>query len=227
MRSEVITRSTKPRSSPASRDRLANENRGLDALMPRSPGEAEVTTLLGRWRAGDPAAFDVLFPKVYDVMRRIAGGLLAGERPGHTLTATALVHEAYFRLAGQDRAQIQDRAHLLSIAALAMRRILVSHARRRAAQKRGADPIAVTLVDAELAGAHGAADVVAMDDLVTRLGELDERQGKVVVFRYYGGMTDEEIAEVLAVSVPTVRRAWRAARAWLARELGAGRVAPA
>jgi RNA polymerase sigma factor (TIGR02999 family) len=195
--------------------------------MPRSQGGAEVTTLLGRWRAGDAAAFDALFPKVYDVMRRIAGGLLAGERAGHTLSATALVHEAYFRLAGQDRARIHDRAHLLSIAALAMRRILVSHARQRAAQKRGAGPIAVTLVDAELAGANRADDVIAMDDLVTRLAELDERQGKVVVFRYYGGMTDDEIGEVLGVSVPTVRRAWRVARAWLARELGAGRGAPA
>ena len=153
----------------------------------------------------------------------MAAGLLASERPGHTLSATALVHEAYFRLAGQDRPAVNDRAHLLSIAALAMRRILISHARRRAAQKRGASPIAVTLVDHELAAGDRADDVIAMDDLVTRLGELDERQGKIVVYRYYGGLTDDEIAQVLAISVPTVRRAWRVARAWLARELDARR----
>jgi RNA polymerase sigma factor (TIGR02999 family) len=183
----------------------------------------DVTGLLARWRGGDQAAFDALFPQVYDVMRRIANRLLVGERKGHTLTATALVHEAYFKLADQERAGVSDRAHLISLAALAMRRILVSHARQRAAQKRGSSPIAVTLVDDQLARGNSADDVVAMDDLVMRLGELDERQGKVVVYRYYGGLTDEEIAEVLAVSVPTVRRAWRSARAWLARELGASR----
>jgi RNA polymerase sigma factor (TIGR02999 family) len=182
----------------------------------------EVTALLVRWRGGDESAFDALFPRVYDVMRRIAGGLLAGERVNHTLTATALVHEAYFKLADQNQANVTDRAHLMSIAALAMRRILISHARERAAQKRGASPIAITLVDDALGSGHRADDVIAMDDLVTRLSELDERQGKVVVYRYYGGLTDEEIAEVLGVSVPTVRRAWRSARAWLARELGAG-----
>ena len=184
---------------------------------------SDITALLGRWRAGDEAAFDALFPHIYDVLRRMAGGLLSHERPGHTLSATALVHEAYFRLAAQDRATIHDRAHLLSIAALAMRRILISHARQRAAQKRGASPIAITLPDHELSTGHRADDVIAMDDLVTRLAALDERQGKVVVYRYYGGLTDDEISLVLGVSVPTVRRAWRVARAWLARELDAQR----
>jgi RNA polymerase sigma factor (TIGR02999 family) len=182
----------------------------------------EITALLARWRGGDEDAFDALFPQVYAVMRGIAGRLLVGERPNHTLTATALVHEAYFKLAGQNQANITDRAHLMSIAAVAMRRILISHARERAAQKRGASPIAITLVDDHLGSSNRADDMIAIDDLVTRLGELDERQGKVVVYRYYGGLTDEEIAEVLGVSVPTVRRAWRSARAWLARELGAG-----
>jgi RNA polymerase sigma factor (TIGR02999 family) len=182
----------------------------------------EVTALLLRWRGGDEAAFDALFPKVYDVLRRIAARLLVGERPNHTLTATALVHEAYFKLADQGKANLADRAHLMSIAALAMRRILISHARERAAQKRGASPIAITLVDDELGSGNRADDMIAMDDLVTRLSALDERQGQVVVYRYYGGLTDDEIAEVLGVSVPTVRRAWRSARAWLARELGAG-----
>jgi len=186
-------------------------------------GAPEITALLDRWRSGDQAAFDALFPRVYTVLRRMAGGLLAGERPGHTLSATALVHEAYFRLAAQDRASVQDRAHLLSIAAMAMRRILISHARQKAAQKRGASPIAVTLRDDQLATGDRADDVIAMDDLVTRLGELDPRQGQVVIYRYYGGLTDDEIAVVLGVSVPTVRRAWRVARAWLARELDARR----
>lgn len=182
----------------------------------------EITALLIRWRGGDEGAFDVLFPKVYEVMRRIAGGLLGRERPSHTLSATALVHEAYFKLVDQCDANVVDRAHLMSIAAVAMRRILISHARERAAQKRGASPIAITLVDDDLGSGQRADDVIAMDELVTRLGELDDRQGKVVVYRYYGGLTDDEIAEVLGVSVPTVRRAWRSARAWLARELGAG-----
>jgi RNA polymerase sigma factor (TIGR02999 family) len=182
----------------------------------------DITALLVRWRAGDQAAFDALFPRVYEVLRRMAGGLLSRERPGHTLSATALVHEAYVKLAAQDRATIHDRAHLLSIAAMAMRRILISHARQKAAQKRGASPIAITLPDHALS-TERADDVIALDDLVTRLGELDERQGKVVVYRYYGGLTDDEIADVLGVSAPTVRRAWRLARAWLARELEAQR----
>jgi RNA polymerase sigma factor (TIGR02999 family) len=183
----------------------------------------DITALLDRWRAGDQTAFAALFPCVYDVLRRMAGGLLADERPGHTLSATALVHEAYFRLAAQDRAAVNDRSHLLSIAAMAMRRILISHARQKAAQKRGANPIAITLPDHQLSTGDRADDVIAMDELVTRLAALDERQGKVVVYRYYGGLTDDEIAEVLGVSVPTVRRAWRVARAWLARELDARR----
>jgi RNA polymerase sigma-70 factor (ECF subfamily) len=187
----------------------------------------EITDLLARWKAGDQGAFEALFGIIYPVMRRVAGRMLSSERPGHTLSATALVHEAYFRVAEQRDAGITDRAHLLAIAALAMRRVLISHARRRAAAKRGAAPMAVTLSDHHLVTCARADDVIAIDALVSRLAELDERQGKVVVFRYYGGLTDEEIAEVLAVSVPTVRRAWRAARAWLARELGARGEAPA
>ena len=181
---------------------------------------SEITQLLARWRAGDAAAFDALLPLVYDELHLIAQRLLAGERRGHTLSATALVHEAYVKLVGQDRAALNDRAHLLSVAAVAMRRILISYARTRAAGKRGSNPVAVTLDDARVGSDDSLADLIAMDDLLDRLAELDARQAQVVIYRYYGGLTDDEIAQVLEVSAPTVRRAWRAARAWLTSELG-------
>ncbi len=180
---------------------------------------AELTQLLADWRGGDQAAFDEVWRQVYDHLRAIAHRQLAGERAGHTLDTTALVHEAYFKLAGQDDAAFNDRAHFLAVAALAMRRILVNYARSRAAQKRGGNQVQVTLDDGHVAGDHDAAELIAIDDLLDRLAALDDRQAKVVVYRFYGGLTDTEAAEALGVSVPTVRRDWRAARAWLLREL--------
>ncbi|MEZ4361719.1 MAG: ECF-type sigma factor [Kofleriaceae bacterium] len=182
----------------------------------------DVTQLLAQWRGGDAAAFEALFPQVYDELHRIAQRLLVGERRGHTLSATALVHEAYVKLIGQDRAALRDRAHFLAVAAVAMRRILISYARTRTAGKRGGSKIAVTLDEAQLGSDDGLANLIAMDELLDRLAELDARAAQVVVYRYYGGLTDEEIAEALSVSAPTVRRAWRAARAWLTSELARG-----
>lgn len=188
---------------------------------------AELTQLLSAWRGGDQSAFDEVWRQVYDHLRNIARRKLAGERAGHTLDTTALVHEAYFKLAGQDGATFNDRAHFLAVAALAMRRILVNYARDRVAQKRGGAQVRVTLDDGQRAGGHDAAELIAIDDLLDRLAALDDRQAKVVVYRFYGGLTDPEIAEALGISVPTVRRDWRAARAWLLRELGrAGGGAP-
>ncbi len=179
----------------------------------------DLTQLLADWRNGEDGAFDQVWHQAYDHLRRIAHRQLGGERAGHTLDTGALVHEAFFKLAGQTDAAFRDRSHFLAVAALAMRRILISHARSRAAQKRGGNAAAVTLDDARHGRDSDLEELLIVDRLLERLAELDARQNKVVVYRFYGGLTDAEIAEALAVSVPTVRRDWRAARAWLAREL--------
>lgn len=189
----------------------------MSAARPRS-----VTSLLADLSSGDPSAYDALLPLVYGELRRIAGRMLAGERRGHTLSATALVHEAYLRLVKQDRATFFDRAHFLAVAALSMRRILVTHARARQVAKRGGGARPVSLPEAHPARALDVDELVAIEQVLERLEALSERQGKVVVYRFYGGLTDEEIAHVLQVSLPTVRRDWRAARAWLTRELERG-----
>jgi RNA polymerase sigma factor (TIGR02999 family) len=160
---------------------------------------------------------DDLWQHVYEDLRRRAHQVLRRERPDHTLNTTALVHEAYAKLSRQD-ARYQDRAHFLAVAAIAMRRILVNYARDRAAQKRGGNRVRVTLDDAPAEDAP-AEDVIAIDEVLDRLAALNERQSRVVVYRFFAGLTDEEIAKVLEVSVPTVRRDWRAARAWITLEL--------
>jgi RNA polymerase sigma factor (TIGR02999 family) len=160
---------------------------------------------------------------LYAELRRLAARRLRGERAGHTLSPTALVHEAYLRLAGQ--ATVVDRGQLLATAAIMMRRILVSHARARGAQKRGDGERAVTLDDAIHAPAAGAElaldDVIALDELLGRLEAVQPRQARGVTLRVFGGLTDGEIADALGVSTPTVRRDWRMARAWLIKELEA------
>lgn len=183
---------------------------------------AKIRSLLAEIRGGDRAAAEALVPLVYPELRRIAAGHLARERPGQTLSPTALVHEVYLRLAAQDAAQFTDRAHFLAVASIAMRRILVSRARAKVAGKRGGPGRRrVTLITDELGAIPAAAEeLLAVDEILCRLETLDERQGKVVALRYYGGLTDEEIAAAVGVSVPTVRRDWRVARAWLVRELG-------
>ena len=180
----------------------------------------DVTALLERVAAGDAAARDSLLAGVYEHLYAIARRQMLGERAGHTLSPTALVQDAFLNLVRQDRASFNDRAHFLAAAALAMRRILVSHARKRAAEKRGLDPQRITLGDEHAADKPmSLEDLMALDAALTKLGELNERQARVVVYRAFGAMTDAEIAHSLGVSVPTVRRDYRVATAWLRREL--------
>jgi RNA polymerase sigma factor (TIGR02999 family) len=183
--------------------------------------QSEITRLLGQLSGGNEAVVNALMPLVYDELRAMAERQLRRERSDHTLSATALVHEAYLKLVDQSRVTWQNRAHFYAIAAQAMRRILINYAERRVAAKRGGGQIRVTLTDGIEGPEQRAEDLVALDRALDRLAELDARQSKVVEMRFFAGLTHEEIAEVLGVSVPTVRRDWRMARAWLSRELGA------
>lgn len=176
-----------------------------------------VTTLLRKWRSGDMAAMDELTPLIYDDLRRIAGRHLQTERSGHTLQATALVNEAFVRLADTDL-EFQDRAHFLSIAARTMRRILTDYGRARRSQKRGAGQAAVTLHE-DLVADGNKADIVDIDDALTKLAEIDTRKSDVLVLHFFGGMTFDETAEALSISAATVDRDLRFAKAWLANEL--------
>ena len=169
---------------------------------------------------GDPGAHDEAFPLVYDELRRLARRQLRREADGHTLSTTALVHEAYLRLADQTRGRWQDRAHFLAIAATAMRRILVDHARRHHAAKRGGAARRVPLERIEdLATDDRAEILVALDAALARLASLDPRQARVVECRFFGGLTEEETAEALGVGLRTVKRDWAKARSWLYQEL--------
>lgn len=185
--------------------------------MSESPGE--VTSLLAALQSGDNVAGDELLEVVYSELKRIAESKMAGERGGHTLQATALAHDAFVKLVGQRRVQWQSRAHFLSVAALAMRRILINHAKSRVALKRGGHSPLATFDDQGLGQEFRASELVALDDALVELAKHDDRQSKVVEYKFFGGLTYEEIAEVLGISVPTVRRDWRFARAWLGREL--------
>ena len=181
-------------------------------------GESErsVTDLLVLAGAGDRAALDSVLPLVYDELRRIARRQLRREAEGHTLGTTALVHEAYLRLADQTRGEWHNRAQFMAIAATAMRRILVDHARRHHAAKRGASARRVPIERVEdLAIEERAELLVALDEALERLGALDARQARVVECRFFGGLTEEETAEVLGAGLRTVKRDWAKARSWL------------
>jgi RNA polymerase sigma factor (TIGR02999 family) len=182
---------------------------------------AEITTLLCAWRDGDAAAFERLLPLVYDELHRMAHRHLRGERPDHTLDTTALVHEAYLKLVDAARVQWQDRAHFLAMASRTMRRILVDWAHARNAAKRGggARPLSLDATGAALPVADDRlGDLLDLDDALTRLEALNARAGQALAFHYFGGLTQEESAAALGVSVATVERDLRFARAWLARE---------
>lgn len=187
--------------------------------LPSMPSETtSVTELLAAWRDGDQAAEDALVGLLYDELKRIAVAQLACERPDHTLSPTALVHEAYLRLAAYRRKEWRDRSHFLAAAAIAMRRVLLDHARRRRAQRRGAGRTRIDLHDAaDLA--TGPVDVLDLEDTLGRLARLDPVKAKVVQLRFYGGLTLDETAAVLGCGSATVVRHWRLARAWLFREL--------
>lgn len=183
---------------------------------------ASVTQLLLEWTGGDRAALDRLMPLVYDELRRLAGGYLGRERRDHTLQPTALVNEAFLRLVDQRRIQWQGRAHFLALAATLMRQLLISHARKHRAAKRGSGGQRLTLLDSDLAVEARDVDLLDLDRALAALAALDARQARVVELRYFGGMTVEETAEVLEVSPATVKLDWSLARAWLLRELQGG-----
>jgi RNA polymerase sigma factor (TIGR02999 family) len=191
----------------------------MDARTLAESGQRDITGLLAAWRGGDAEAFDRLFPLVYDELRRIAHRQLGSERPDHTLQTTALVHEAYLKLVDQTRAQLTDRAHFFAVAARAMRRILVDYARRHRALKRGGAAGSVSLSGAALIADERSDTLVALDEALTRLAELDARLSQVVECRFFGGLTEEETAEALAVTARTIRRDWVKAKGWLHREL--------
>jgi RNA polymerase sigma factor (TIGR02999 family) len=178
-----------------------------------------VTELLQGWRAGDRKALDALLPLVYDELRRLAHYQLRNERPEHTLRSTALVHEAYFRLVGQDFPQWEGRSHFFAVAAQLMRQILVDYARRHRASKRGSGACKLTLDDAVALPQRKELDIVALDDALNTLAEIDPRQSRVVELRFFAGLSLEETSEVMGIATATVQRDWTAARAWLHREI--------
>jgi RNA polymerase sigma factor (TIGR02999 family) len=180
-----------------------------------------VTNLLIRWSQGETAALEQLIPHVHRELRRIAHRYMAGERGSHTLQTTALVNEAYLRLIDVKNMQVQDRAHFFALSAQMMRRILVDFARARRYQKRGGGAPVVPLESGFVAAPERGRDLLALDAALEGLRANDERKTKVVEMRFFGGLSNQEIAGVLGVSVETVQRDWKLSKAWLARELAA------
>jgi RNA polymerase sigma factor (TIGR02999 family) len=181
--------------------------------------QADVTTLLQQWSSGQEQALDRLLPQIHDELRKLAASYLRRERPDHTLQPTALVNEAFLKLVDQRAAKWQNRAHFFGIAAQAMRRILVDHARAHAASKRGGAMRRVPLDDAML-GRPVDVDLLDLDEALTRLAAMDPQQSRIVELRFFGGLTMEETAEVMHISPATIGREWRMAKAWLSAELG-------
>jgi RNA polymerase sigma factor (TIGR02999 family) len=179
----------------------------------------DVTALLLDWSRGDRVALDRLLPLVYAELRRMAARQLRGERVGHTLQPTALVHEVYLRIVDQRQVDWQNRAHFFGVAAQVMRRILVDHARRHKAGKRGAGAPCVSIDDAQEIPASNEMPILALDHALARLQKVDPERARVVELRAFGGLTIEEAAQVLEVSPSTAKRDWRTAKAWLIREL--------
>lgn len=179
-----------------------------------------ITHLLKEWSDGDQQALDELTPLVYEELRQQAARYLRKERPGHSLQATALINEAFLRLIDVRNVEWQSRAHFFAIAANLMRRILVDHARRRDAEKRGGDQIRLTLDDTVAIAREPDVDLLAIDEALNRLAAIDEQQARVVELRFFSGLSVEETAAALGVSPKTVKRDWSVARAWLRREIG-------
>lgn len=186
-----------------------------------APSHQEITRLLADWSGGDESALDKLIPLVHAELRRIASRQMGRERAGHTLQPTALVNEAYVRLAGNSDLRLQSRAHFFAVCAQVMRHVLIDHARAREREKRGGGALRVSLDDAS-AGEGQDADLVALDEALGALEEVDPQKARVVELRYFGGLSIEETAEVLGVSPTTVKREWRRARAFLRREMEKG-----
>lgn len=192
--------------------------------MPPSP--PDVTQLLLLWSDGDDDALEQLVPLVYDELRRLAHHHLWHERPGHTLGTTGLVHEAYFNLIRQDGTPWQSRAHFFAVAARVMRHVLIDHARRRGRIKRGGNLHRRTLDDEAAATEAHYDELLTIDQALTRLESFDARASRIVECRYFGGLSVQETADVLAISPATVKRDWAMARAWLRREIMDGQAGP-
>ena len=186
------------------------------------PAPEEVSQLLRDWSDGDRSALDKVMPVVYQELRRLARHHMRNERAGHTLQTTALVNEAYLRLADYRRMRWQSRAHFFAVAAQVMRRILVEHARSRKFAKRGGGAQKVSLDEAAVVSAGRSAEVIAVDEALAELESWDPRKGRIVELRFFGGLSIEETAEVMKVSPTTVQREWRAAKAWLYRAISEG-----
>jgi len=186
-------------------------------LRPASP--SQVTQLLLRWSEGDVAAREALIPLVYDELRRVAQQCLASQRRDHTLQSTALVHEAYMRLVGRTSVHWENRVHFLAVAAQLMRRILVDHARKQHAAKRGGNQVTLRLDEAVALLKKRDLDVVALDDALNELAELDQRQSHIVELRFFGGLSIEDTSHLLNISPATVKREWATARTWLYEQM--------
>ncbi len=180
---------------------------------------SETTQLLRAWAAGDPAALEQLTPRIYDELRRMAGHFMRYEQPGRTMQTTALVHEAYLKLVDITNVDWQHRAHFFAISARVMRNILLDQARRRMAAKRGGEAARINLDEVPDLGAGRARELIALDDALTALAQIDPRKARVIELRFFAGLSVEETAEVLKVSSDTVMRDWKMARAWLLAEL--------
>jgi RNA polymerase sigma-70 factor, ECF subfamily len=181
--------------------------------------QGEVTSLLAAWGKGDQNALNELMPLVYNELHRMARRAWIGQNHANTLQPTALLNEAYLKLAGAENASFQNRCHFFAVASTAMRQILVNHAKSRLAGKRGSGQIKLSIDDVQLAVNQEAAEVVALHEALERLEAVDARKSRVVEMRYFGGLSIEETAEALSVSVITVNRDWRLARTWLMREM--------
>lgn len=185
-------------------------------------GPSEVTLLLERLRDGDAGATEAIVPLLYGELRAIAAGYLRSERRDHTLQPTALVHEAYLKMVDQKNADYRSRGHFMAVAAMVMRRILVSHAEKRAAAKRGGGALRVPFDEGLSPAGQADIDLVALDEAMNKLTQRDSRKAKVVEQRFFAGMEMSQIAENLGVSLATVKRDWEYARAWLMREIQKG-----
>lgn len=182
-------------------------------------GDSDITGLLLAWGDGDAKAFSALMPLVYDHLYRLARHYMAGERPGNTLQATALVNEAYLRLVDSQRVRWQNRTHFFALAAQLMRRILVDLARSRGAGKRGGDLDRITFDDGVAVCGRPDPDLITLNDALTSLAVADARKAQIVELKFFGGLEEKEIAQVLGISVDTVQRDWKIARAWLYGQL--------
>ncbi|MBK8467517.1 MAG: sigma-70 family RNA polymerase sigma factor [Chloracidobacterium sp.] len=187
-----------------------------------SNGHHEITEILQSWRGGDAEAIEHLFPLVYDELRRQAKKYLRRERPDHTLQPTALVHEAYMKLAGESALAVESRAHFYGMASRIMRRILVDYARHHNAEKRGGAAHRYSIENIDIIPDQSAGDLLELNDALQKLEQVDERKCRVVDMRFFGGLNEAEIAEILGINEKTVRRDWQFAKLWLFRELSQG-----